>query len=117
MPLAVKPFPIRPLFVDAYSGTPHIAGAMGDGEGVGVAEIIEDTATDPIEVGIADTTEDRLVDSTEGIELVDDAIVKESVELIADERASEELGDTGCDGSKQASSYKCAVGIFMNPVT
>jgi hypothetical protein len=90
---------------------------MEDGEGVGVVETIEDTTADSIEVGVVDTVEDMVVDSIEDGELVDDAIMEETIELSEDDTANEELRAAGCDIEKQDSSYKCAVGICMSSVT
>jgi hypothetical protein len=141
---------IRPVSFVGYLCSPQTAET---GEGMGVAEItedsvaerVEDEAMASVEDGIAEMTEDEattsdeegvaeavndmiarsrmledvvetsedsievgVVDSIEDGELVDDAIVEETIE---------ELGEAGCGVEKQDSSYKCAVRICLNPMT
>jgi hypothetical protein len=109
--------PIWPLPDDGSLGAAHNPDGIKDGEEVGLAETVEDTATDSTEVGVVDTVEDMVVESIEDGEFADDATEMALTEVTDDDTASEELGETGCDGGKHVSSYNCAVDAEMNLVT
>jgi hypothetical protein len=102
---------------DGSLGAAHNPDGIKDGEEVGLAETVEDTATDSTEVGVVDTVEDMVVESIEDGEFADDATEMALTEVTDDDTASEELGETGCDGGKHVSSYNCAVDAEMNLVT